>query len=117
MPKPWDLKLTHELSEHEMHAYVCHMEADEFFRRQEDVDRQIEQCVTQWRHMRERSSDPYTYHGPVTFHAGPTTRYFGELDTVPETEYKNIHVNVYPWMDEKHVRHLARVQIEEQSQS
>lgn len=107
---PWDTKLTHELSEREMLDFIHHMEHQERFYRLEEVDQLVERCVQHWQRQRElKNSMPYIYGTRAT------TGWYGELDTIPEAPFSFGHkvVKIYPWMDEKHVRYLARMQIEE----
>lgn len=121
MPNPWDVKLTHELDEHQMLDYVRHMEAEDRFTALEQVDDMVDRCVNAWHSMR-RAENESSFVGwfnsaPVIFNTGITPGWFGgENATYPSSDTTlQIVIKVYPWMDEKHVRYLARMQIEEQT--
>lgn len=116
---PWNVKLTHELTESEMMDYVRHMEAEGVFYDQNEIDAFVESCVSAWERMRERglsgSIGSEAYFNALQFHIGATHGWVGELTSCsPASEMHPMTVKVYPWMDEKHVRYLARMQIEEQ---
>jgi hypothetical protein len=111
MARPWDIKLVSQLSESEMMAYVNHLEAEDVFRCAEDIDQQIEAVVDHWRVNRNaptytQSIVPYRHITSLT----PSRGYY----YLHGASYKEVQVRVYPWMDEKHVRYVAREQLMEQ---
>jgi hypothetical protein len=116
--------MVHQLTESEMLDYARYLEEHRTVEHEEYINLAVDRVMEHWEEMRNsgqgswlsrlsRSTPHYAYLPTMKASVG----YVGQVPATPAlSSYHTVEVRVFPWMDEKLARYVAREQILEQVQ-